>query len=302
MTTFTCLVGLSGSGKSALANDLVNDIKLTAVVSSDMIRKIRFGDEKIQGDNNKIFEIAHKTIIDLLNCKCNVIFDATNLNRKNRRNILNKIPKDVEKKCVIVATDYDTCLERNNNRERHVPSGVITRQRESFQIPSYNEGWNRIEILYTPFNKAKYTYLHLWNEIKDFNQDNSHHSFTLGEHIYQVYKKVCDKTDDQYIQAAAILHDIGKIYTKTFTTMKGVPTIDSHYFGHDSVGAYESLFYLADLGYDTNEILDICLLVQWHMQPYFMKTNKSKQKLINEFGQEFYDRLMILHEADESAH
>lgn len=301
MQKFILLVGLSGSGKSAIAQQLEED-ENAITVSSDAIRKHLFGDESIQGDNNKVFGIAHNDIVDALNRGWNVIFDATNLNRKNRRNILNKIPKDVEKKCIIVATDYDTCLERNNNRDRHVLEEVIKRQRESFQIPSYQEGWDKIEILFNDYDKKKYDLETLVTTMSDFNQHNSHHTMSLGEHTLSVHDRVVMATDDGNLEMAALMHDVGKLYTKTFSTMKGIPTTDAHYFNHQNVGAYESLFYMDKEGLREKLNLDISLLVQWHMQPYFMDTEKSKQKFIAEFGQEFYDRLMILHEADEEAH
>ena len=41
--------------------------------------------------------------------------------------------------------------------------------------------------------------------------------------------------------------------------------------------------------------------IQWHMQPFFMKEQKTIDKFIKMVGQEFYDKLMILHEADRIA-
>lgn len=42
--------------------------------------------------------------------------------------------------------------------------------------------------------------------------------------------------------------------------------------------------------------------IQWHMQPFFIETEKARNKFINLVGQEFYDDLMLLHQADILAH
>ena len=37
------------------------------------------------------------------------------------------------------------------------------------------------------------------------------------------------------------------------------------------------------------------------MQPFFLKQEKSVRKFVNLVGQDFYDKLLILHEADKLA-
>ena len=67
---------------------------------------------------------------------------------------------------------------------------------------------------------------------------------------------------------------------------------------HHLVSAYDSLFYIDEY----NDILLRANYIQWHMQPFFMETEKAKNKFIKLVGQEFYDNLMILHQADLLAH
>jgi hypothetical protein len=97
------------------------------------------------------------------------------------------------------------------------------------------------------------------------------------------------------------LHDIGKKFTKQFSNYKGEPTDIAHYYNHMNVSAYDAMFYLKDKGYNDDDILNICNLIQWHMQPFFIETDKAKNKFIRLVGQEFYDRLMILHQSDMDA-
>ena len=108
--------------------------------------------------------------------------------------------------------------------------------------------------------------------------------------------------DDNLI-LATVLHDIGKEFTMTFKNKKGEDTEHAHFYEHHNVSAYEALFYLAERNLPMIRILDICQLIRLHMQPFFMgDSEKAKNKLINMVGQEFYDRLMLLHLADKLAH
>lgn len=77
------LVGLAGAGKSTYAKTLRGNY---AIHSSDDLRKEMFGDENENSkeNNEKLFTELHKRIKDDLRKGVNVIYDATNLNRKRR--------------------------------------------------------------------------------------------------------------------------------------------------------------------------------------------------------------------------
>lgn len=111
-----------------------------------------------------------------------MIFDATNINYKKRRDWLNRFNKyDVEKIGVLVATPYKECLERNKKRERKVPKEVIERMYFNFYIPQYYEGFDDIQIRYTT------EYYFGFYELEDMKQDNPHHSLSVLEHCRKVY-------------------------------------------------------------------------------------------------------------------
>ena len=98
---------------------------------------------------------------------------------------------------------------------------------------------------------------------------------------------------------AALYHDIGKRFTKQFKNSKGEDTDIAHYYQHHLVSAYDSMFYLRWL--DDYTMLNVVKYIQWHMQPFFIKTDKAKNKLINLIGQTAYEKLLILHKADKLA-
>ena len=75
MTKLFLMIGLPASGKSTLAEQIAKS-EDAEIVSSDNIRKELYGDENIQGDNNKVFRILQERIINGLKNNKNMIYDA----------------------------------------------------------------------------------------------------------------------------------------------------------------------------------------------------------------------------------
>lgn len=111
------LAGLPGSGKSTVAESIRtsgdNEKYKPVIHSSDGLRKELFGDEATQGDNNKLFTELHKRIkADLIAGK-DVIYDATNISKKLRRQFLNELRNiSCTPICLCVMTSYETCLKK----------------------------------------------------------------------------------------------------------------------------------------------------------------------------------------------
>lgn len=310
MSKIFMLCGLPASGKSTYAKELAKQEKAN-LHSSDNMRKILFGDENINDKNDELFKVLHKQIkLDLLDNK-NIVYDATNINYKRRKAFLEELNKiDCEKICILIATPYEKCLEQNKLRERQVPEEVIKKMYLNFYIPQYYEGWDDIRInYYDNFNSNSNNIYELFNGdngLNNINQDNPHHSLTIGEHCNKCLDeigKLIDYKDNGILFESALLHDIGKRFTKNFKNYKGENTEIAHYYNHHLVSAYESLFcYCGLFNYCSNDILLRANYIQWHMQPFFMETAKAKNKFINLVGQRFYDELMLLHQADLLAH
>lgn len=134
-------VGLPGSGKSTWAN-----AQGLPVVSTDAIRKELFGDESIQKNPQKVFNIAFKRLREYLKKGSSVIFDATNLTIKNRKNIFKQI-YPFSAHAIVFSTSANECIERIKNRERKVPNKIILNMQKRFQLPSKEEGFEEIVIL-----------------------------------------------------------------------------------------------------------------------------------------------------------
>lgn len=303
-TTFWMMVGLPGSGKSVEAQEIAKEYNAT-VFSSDALRAELYGDESIQGDNTKLFEELHRRIKDCLRAGKSAIYDATNINYKRRMAFiaeLNTIP--CKKICVLMATPYKECLKRNAWRERKVPAYVIEKMYRKFDIPWYYEGWDEINIEYGDYDNF-FGWRWDWIEsVDDYNQHNSHHDLTLGEHCRQTLRYI-DKQGKLSIMStelrcAALMHDCGKCFTKTFTNSKGEVTDQAHYYSHERCGSYDSLFYEMACSH-----LYVATLIRWHMQPYFWEKDnneKSHNKYKNLWGEQLYNDIMSLHKADKAAH
>ena len=102
------------------------------------------------------------------------------------------------------------------------------------------------------------------------------------------------------IRHAAMIHDCGKIFCKTFKNSKGEITGQAHYYSHEHCGSYNSLFY--DMPCDN---LYVAVLIRWHMQPYFWEKDnnvKLRNKYLSLWGEDLYRDIMYLHEADKKSH
>lgn len=299
--TFTMMVGLVGSGKSTYAKQLAEETN-AIICSSDAIREELCGDENSQDNNEEVFKILHSRIKENLKNGKNVIYDATNINSKRRRAFLSELRRiPCVKKCVVMATPFEMCCIQNKSRNMVVPYDVIERMYKNWNTPYWFEGWNEIEIIFPDDFKINNMIGNWISEHMDYDQDNPHHSCALGQHcnlVGQVLK------DDMLLHCAGLIHDCGKPFVKSFINSKGEETDIAHYYQHHCVGAYDSLFFTYPDGVDR---LDVSVLINLHMMPYFWekdkehddKTRRKYQKL---WGDKLYNNVMKLHEADKNAH
>jgi len=148
------MCGVSGSGKTTWANNyIIKQPVAWTCVSTDLIREELFGDASDQRSPQKVFNIAYGRLVRRLSLGQNVIFDATNLQRKYRIQLLQYLKKELGdqydntyKMIVVMDTSFKTSVARQELRKRRVPKGVIRRQATSLQYPTADEGWDRIVI------------------------------------------------------------------------------------------------------------------------------------------------------------
>lgn len=150
MNIIEMCVGLPGCGKSTWAKSVANFWRNVEVISTDSIREELYGNEAIQGDGKLVFDTAYQRIHSILEQYDGkrIIFDATNLHRRDRERFSKEFKNDnTLMRIVYFRTPYEVCVERNSNRERKVPVEVIQRMYERMDVPNLNEGFDEFEVV-----------------------------------------------------------------------------------------------------------------------------------------------------------
>jgi predicted kinase len=293
------------------------------VLSSDKIREELYGDESIQDNPEQVFKLMFERTVENLNNGLDVIYDATNLNRKKRINLLDGLKRKVkhyfDKYCFVVYCDIGECLQRNKLRDRHVPEDVIFKMLKSFEIPVDGEGWNKIEIKYStdPF-------VHYSNAVNFFcgglKHDNPHHLLDIDQHMYaaeyylsNIYKPPFNNTPylPIHVKYATLFHDIGKSICKTYKNKKGEESEIAHYYNHANAGAYLSLGINFNNFQDETELGPInkftesnkyymAVLINFHMRPLeaWKESKKAYDKDCKLLGDNMIYYLKVINECD----
>jgi predicted kinase len=133
------LIGISGSGKSFLAQQLESFDENFIRVSSDEIRKEMLGDVNNQNEGYKVFIKLEGDIERSLHYK-NVIWDSTNLNWSSTKKSASKLAdeKDIYYIFMMDSCNLELCEQRiaddleNNIDRSNVPLEVSERQYQRF--------------------------------------------------------------------------------------------------------------------------------------------------------------------------
>ena len=300
---FFMLVGISGSGKSTFAEKIKHWGELekedVEIFSSDEIRKELYGDASIQKDHEKVFRILHERVKEALSQGKTAVYDACNLSAKRRKAFLQEIQKyKTPKSCIVIASDYDSCVENQKKRDRKVPVEVIKKQIKSFEFPDWKlEGWDFVYYI-SPFHN--FSLEEELETLRGISHDNPHHSLTIGEHMLLAEKLAKEDGAPKVVVSACRYHDIGKGFCKEFKNYKGEPSEIAHYYGHQNVSAY---MILSSKEYANNHLVGklIASLVQHHMNPYILseKAYSNKYKNISPMLAAYIPKI---HQYDREAH
>lgn len=310
------MIGLPGSGKDTLANKIkeVNKTK-NILLSSDDIRNELFGWED-QSKNGCVFEEMNKRCKEALISGSNVIYNATNLNKKRRMALINEMNKYADVDAILCLCPIGTIFERNFTRfERHIPEDKLFQMFRTMDIPMKYEGYENIYYINTDkrysFHEMRKWFLEIG---KNYDQQNEHHNATVQDHLLLTAKKAFELSQDENLYEAGRFHDIGKPYSREWNETKQKYT----YYEHHRISAYLYLLYLTyafdidvyntethlysdiddknmvDLKKFSNEVLEIATLIYHHMDKFIANLDTTKKLL----GETLYHKLEILMEAD----
>lgn len=287
--TLILTVGPPGCGKTTYAQKYIKEHINTIWISSDKIREELWGNEAIQGDNNRVFSLMQSRTVEALNNGMSVIYDCTNMTRKDRSYIISICPKFVKIEAHIIWTPIEECIKRDSKRERTVGKEVIDRMLKRFQAPFFDEGIDEIKVI-PPDNFDQTSYHNKCFDNMKISHDNPHHTLGVFEHCQEAAKYIMDMCPTKLNMIAATeMHDVGKPYTKAFVDSKGSACDTAHYYQHQSVGAWVSYGCAWNNPYTA-------WLISTHMEPFF---NSKYYKNLPPFLKSDID---LLHEADLAAH
>jgi tRNA uridine 5-carbamoylmethylation protein Kti12 len=148
------LIGLPGSGKTTFAEKWFGGLNdETAILSSDAIREELWPEDphshQSKSDHNEVFSLMRLRTLRALNNNHDVVYDATNVSKKERTDLLNELKskslEPFESVAYVFETNVPTCIERQSNRNRKVPEEVILRMAKRFEEPDEIEGWDSIK-------------------------------------------------------------------------------------------------------------------------------------------------------------
>lgn len=307
MNVCLVLVGISGSGKSTYS-DYLRRVGFE-VFSSDEIRKELWGDENDQKNPSEVFNTLHRRILSALKEGKNCVYDATNISAKKRAAFIRMVKGsniNCEFACRVFVTTPKECIERDKKRDRTVGANVIWKQIKHFEVPSYSEGWDEINLFVTGKE-----HLDLDAIVDTFSgtlydeHDNPHHSLTISEHMSKAAEYILNNTgrgEQSIAYIAAKYHDIGKYFTKTNVDRLGDITEDSHFYGHHNVGSYLFLCSTCAKALERdNCILNVAFLIQHHMDHY-IRNKDSLDKFYKENDFSLIRELHFVEKADKEAH
>jgi predicted kinase len=280
------LVGTPGAGKTTYAKEYARTHDNTIHLSSDLIRAKLYGDESTQGDPVKVFGTMQNMAVDALKGGKSVLYDATNMTRKDRAGIIAACPRHARIEAHIIWAPIETCVERDANRDRTVGRAVIDKMLKRFQSPYFDEGIDDIRII-KPDGFDAQAYAKECMDNMKIPHDNPNHSLSVYDHCIEASAQFDWTQSDLY--HAAMIHDVGKPYVKSFTDTKGNPCDAAHYYQHQCVGAYMSYGF-------PSITPKMVWLVSTHMDP-FLNT-----KYYRNLPMHLKKDIDILHEADLNAH
>jgi tRNA uridine 5-carbamoylmethylation protein Kti12 len=148
------LVGVPTSGKSTYANKLKklpyweNAIVLSTDNYIERVAQERglTYNEVFKG-NIRFAQISMmKSLCKAIEENKSLIWDQTNIIRKQRREKLKKIPTHYKKTVVYFVVNLETALKRNTQRPgKVIPPEVLERMIKEYELPTLEEGFGFIE-------------------------------------------------------------------------------------------------------------------------------------------------------------
>lgn len=250
MSVLTILVGIPSSGKTTVAQQLAEE-RDSLYLSSNLLGRDSAGDLAAKDRNHVIYEAAKPKLIDAMREGRSIVLDSAYRVPKYRKPYLDLAKQHgYRTEAIFINVPLEYALEQNSKRAdengQPVSEAVIRRYERLLQIPTYPEGFDRIEVRTNErVNDEAVAFFHEKEQelIDDpvtlirrleadgrlerwlpelhraipIDQHNPHHRFTIYEHILKATETM-QQTNLKLVWTM-LLHDIGKAYpgVKQFT-------------------------------------------------------------------------------------
>jgi predicted kinase len=145
------MVGLPGVGKSTYIRKYFSGY--TLISSDDIIEKYGAQEGKTYDEAfSKYIGRASREIKEnaqrALKNNENIVWDQTNLTKKKRRGILNRVPPHYKKVAIVFDISDKLRDERMSGREgKTIPPHIVKSMENSYQAPTKDEGFDEILVV-----------------------------------------------------------------------------------------------------------------------------------------------------------
>lgn len=296
------LTGLPNSGKTLYCKQLEIEFDSIFIISANKLRK-----QGVKEEN--LFQTMISEASELLiQCK-NVIIDMCNMNKHNRKSLIDKLGCLASKIIgVFIYKNFDDCIVNYNKDYEY-----IYKKLRFFNLPDINEGFDEIRYVDNSNNEITYNIDNKFTNIDfiefnrllkkvglknniGFHMSDEHidkdGNYYLNNHLYKSLKEGAKLTKNKNTLMAIALHDCGK------------PLCFNDLRGNSKVSAYLSMEVLLRLGYKLEDISEIVFLIQNHDYKNLdkIKANKFKKdklEIMREVESEILGRKVVQNEQNE---
>lgn len=160
------LCGIPACGKSSWAKEHIAGFRTSVgYISRDDIRfSLLEPDDEYFAKEKQVYRTFIQKIKESLNTNEVTIVDATHLNIRSRAKLLYNLGTNltgVKVNAVVLQEKLNVCIKRNETREGKykVPCATIEQMYQSFSIPTFDEGFDKIYIRTTKNDYIHYRVL-----------------------------------------------------------------------------------------------------------------------------------------------